>query len=317
MQQSDSVSKLSLRPANDCGDAHMPTYQYEAMDNTGLEIKETIEAASEAEAQQLIREKGFFVTKIAEKGRGRRRRRPRRPRRRSAGKKKGKTFAIGGVSPKQLCTFTRQLSTLQDAGLPDSPQPANSRRAVEARPAQELAHRRHRRHRIGQHAVRSDGQAAQGLRQPVRQHGEGGRGRRCARSHSAAPRRVQGTGPEPQAQGAGGHDLPRRRHHRRHRHRQLHHVSGSFRSSKRSSTTSTPSCPAITDAAHRHQRLGRQLLVSHPGHSRSRIWLLHQDHQEEQNGGVHRRQDHRSKSRCWGRSSRNRSSPARRARWER
>ena len=47
----------------------MPTFQYEAMDNTGLEIKETIDATSEAEAQQKIREKGFFVTKITEKGR--------------------------------------------------------------------------------------------------------------------------------------------------------------------------------------------------------------------------------------------------------
>jgi type IV pilus assembly protein PilC len=33
-------------------------------------------------------------------------------------KKKGKTFTIGGVSMKHLCTFTRQFSTLQDAGLP-------------------------------------------------------------------------------------------------------------------------------------------------------------------------------------------------------
>ncbi|HUE18065.1 MAG TPA: type II secretion system F family protein, partial [Planctomycetaceae bacterium] len=36
-------------------------------------------------------------------------------------KQKGRkktTFAIGGVRPKLLCTFTRQLSTLQDAGLP-------------------------------------------------------------------------------------------------------------------------------------------------------------------------------------------------------
>ena len=45
----------------------MPTFQYEAMDNTGLEVKEVIDAPSEAEAQQLIREKGFFVTKIQEK----------------------------------------------------------------------------------------------------------------------------------------------------------------------------------------------------------------------------------------------------------
>ncbi len=48
----------------------MPTFQYEAMDNTGLEVKDTIDAASEQEAQSRIREKGFFVTKITEKGRG-------------------------------------------------------------------------------------------------------------------------------------------------------------------------------------------------------------------------------------------------------
>ena len=48
----------------------MPVYQYEAMDNTGTEVKDTIEAGSEAEAQQKIKEQGFFVTKISEKGRG-------------------------------------------------------------------------------------------------------------------------------------------------------------------------------------------------------------------------------------------------------
>lgn len=44
----------------------MPTFTYEAMDNTGLEVKDTVQAPSEAEAQQIIREKGFFVTKIHE-----------------------------------------------------------------------------------------------------------------------------------------------------------------------------------------------------------------------------------------------------------
>ena len=108
----------------------MPTFQYEAMDNTGLEVKDTIDAASEQEAQSKIREKGFFVTKIAEKGRAKKTK--------ETGKTKGgaKTqvdgkkkpppkkkkgaggFSIGGVSGKKLCTFTRQLSTLQDAGLP-------------------------------------------------------------------------------------------------------------------------------------------------------------------------------------------------------
>lgn len=97
----------------------MPVYQYEAMDNTGLEIKETIEATSEDEAQEKIREKGFFVTKIQErarkkgkKGDGKKKQdAPQRNRKKS-------TFSIGGVRAKQLTTFTRQLSTLQDAGLP-------------------------------------------------------------------------------------------------------------------------------------------------------------------------------------------------------
>ena len=54
----------------------MPVYQYEAMDNTGTEVKDTIEAGSEAEAQQKIKEQGFFVTKISEKGRGGKKKEP-------------------------------------------------------------------------------------------------------------------------------------------------------------------------------------------------------------------------------------------------
>src|SRR5689334_6232264 len=93
----------------------MPTYQYEAMDHTGREVKDTIDASTQEEAQQLIRQKGFFVTKIAE--------RTKAAKKKAAPKKKGrggkkKSFTIGKISTKQLCTFTRQLSTLQDAGLP-------------------------------------------------------------------------------------------------------------------------------------------------------------------------------------------------------
>lgn len=97
----------------------MPVYQYEAMDNTGLEVKDTIEAPSEADAQTIIKEKGFFVTKIAEKGRGKKQKKGPAAKggAKKASSKKG-GFSIGGVRPKQLTTFTRQLSTLQDAGLP-------------------------------------------------------------------------------------------------------------------------------------------------------------------------------------------------------
>ncbi len=93
----------------------MPVFQYEAMDNTGLEVKDTIEAPTEAEATTMIREKGFFVTKISEKNRKKKKKAD--PKSRKQNKRK-RTFTIGGVKPKQLTTFTRQLSTLQDAGLP-------------------------------------------------------------------------------------------------------------------------------------------------------------------------------------------------------
>ncbi|MFO0919074.1 MAG: type II secretion system F family protein [Planctomycetaceae bacterium] len=93
----------------------MPTYVYEAMDNTGQEVKDTIDAASEQEASARIREKGYFVTKIAEKGRGKTTKAATKaaPRRRKRG-----GFSFGRVSAKKLTVFTRQLSTLQDAGLP-------------------------------------------------------------------------------------------------------------------------------------------------------------------------------------------------------
>jgi type IV pilus assembly protein PilC len=91
----------------------MPTYQYEAMDHTGREVKDSIDAATQEEAQQLIRQKGFFVTKISEKAK-----KTRKAAAKKGGRRKKKAFTIGKISTKQLCTFTRQLSTLQDAGLP-------------------------------------------------------------------------------------------------------------------------------------------------------------------------------------------------------
>src|SRR5207244_2199098 len=92
----------------------MPTYKFEAMDTTGSEVKDSIEALNEEEAQQKIKQMGYFVTKLTQTGAvkgpgGKKRKGP---------KKKKKTFTIGGVSGKKLCTFTRQFSTLQDAGLP-------------------------------------------------------------------------------------------------------------------------------------------------------------------------------------------------------
>ncbi|MFN5290097.1 MAG: type II secretion system F family protein [Planctomycetia bacterium] len=91
----------------------MPTFKFEAMDTTGTEVKDSVDAATEEEAQQKIRQMGYFVTKLTEVANTKKAAKKKGP----AGKKK-KTFSIGGVSAKKLCTFTRQFSTLQDAGLP-------------------------------------------------------------------------------------------------------------------------------------------------------------------------------------------------------
>jgi type IV pilus assembly protein PilC len=91
----------------------MPTYQFEAMDATGQEIKDVIEAPSEEEAQATIRQMGYYITKISVK----------KTKKKAEAKKAGnagrkRAFAMGSVKTKQICGFTRQLSILQDAGLP-------------------------------------------------------------------------------------------------------------------------------------------------------------------------------------------------------
>jgi len=101
----------------------MPTYQYSAMNRTGNEVTDTIEAETEQEAQALIKAKDLYVTRIVEKGRKTEKKKKKddkkaeAPRRRPGARRKS-PFSFGRVSSKKLCTFTRQLSTLQDAGLP-------------------------------------------------------------------------------------------------------------------------------------------------------------------------------------------------------
>jgi len=87
----------------------MPVFQYEAMDASGKEVRSEINAPSQEEAISRIRGQGQFPTHIRLKGRAARAAGP---------SKKGKTLAIGRVGMKQLTQFTRQMSTLQDAGLP-------------------------------------------------------------------------------------------------------------------------------------------------------------------------------------------------------
>ncbi|CAN5190384.1 N/A [soil metagenome] len=91
----------------------MPTFKFEAMDTAGSEVKDSVEASNEEEASQKIKAMGYFVTKLSAVQGG-----AKGTKKKKKTGKSRKTFTIGGVKQKQLCTFTRQFSTLQDAGLP-------------------------------------------------------------------------------------------------------------------------------------------------------------------------------------------------------
>ena len=45
----------------------MPSYYFEAMDQTGQEIKDVVEASNQEEAQATIKQMGYFVTKLSVK----------------------------------------------------------------------------------------------------------------------------------------------------------------------------------------------------------------------------------------------------------
>src|SRR6516162_9846990 len=106
----------------------MPKYSYVALDAHGKETKGTIEVASQNEAIGRVKEMGFFPTKIveSEKPQEKTARKKTKSAARPAGGKRRRSLDIqieipgltGGVKPKVLTTFTRQLATLVDAGLP-------------------------------------------------------------------------------------------------------------------------------------------------------------------------------------------------------
>ena len=112
----------------------MPKFQYVAMDAKGKETKGTIDVANQNEAIGRIKEMGLFPTKVVEaekpkagKG-GKEGEKAVATKDKAGAKAKGKGLnlnlnlkipGIGGkVKAKTLSTFTRQLATLVDAGLP-------------------------------------------------------------------------------------------------------------------------------------------------------------------------------------------------------
>src|SRR5690242_12464952 len=107
----------------------MPKYNYVAMDAHGKETKGTLEVASQNEAIGRVKEMGLFPTKIVEVDKSKEKEKTGdkkgKPSKGAKGKgKKGgginiKIPGLGGkVKSKVLTTFTRQLATLVDAGLP-------------------------------------------------------------------------------------------------------------------------------------------------------------------------------------------------------
>ena len=103
----------------------MPKFNYVAMDSRGKETKGTLEVANQNEAIGRIKEMGFFPTKVVEDKGG-----PAQGAAKKAPSKSGKKGGVnlnfqisipglsGRVKSKVLTTFTRQLATLVQAGLP-------------------------------------------------------------------------------------------------------------------------------------------------------------------------------------------------------
>lgn len=104
----------------------MPKFSYVAMDQKGKEQKGTIEVGSQNEAIGRVKEMGLFPTKIVEvdKVKAKPGKKSAAGGGKSASRKKRGSINItipglgGKVKSKVLTTFTRQLATLVDAGLP-------------------------------------------------------------------------------------------------------------------------------------------------------------------------------------------------------
>lgn len=103
----------------------MPKFSYVAMDSRGKETKGTLEVTNQNEAIGRLKEMGYFPTKVVEVDKTKDKSEQKARLGAKAPAKKGAlSFNIkipglsGKVKSKILTTFTRQLATLVDAGLP-------------------------------------------------------------------------------------------------------------------------------------------------------------------------------------------------------
>ena len=89
----------------------MPKYAYKALNNEGNEIFGIVQADSQALAINDVRSLGLYPTQVREARKS--------DERKARKEKKGLSeLYFGGVKTKEICTMTRQLATLIDAGLP-------------------------------------------------------------------------------------------------------------------------------------------------------------------------------------------------------
>src|SRR3989339_1664900 len=96
----------------------MSIFQYSAVDNKGQTVKDRIEASSSDDAIAKIRSLGRFPPNVKEVHIHRKAGETPDTTSTPAKKRREISISIGGVKSKVLTNFTRQLSTLQDAGLP-------------------------------------------------------------------------------------------------------------------------------------------------------------------------------------------------------
>lgn len=98
----------------------MPKFHYIALDQNGQEVAGELDASTEAEAINLLRQSQLYPTQVAQEGKGDAAVK-KRAKSTAAPKGKGKAVKAGAnakVKAKVLMIFTRQLATLIDSGLP-------------------------------------------------------------------------------------------------------------------------------------------------------------------------------------------------------